>query len=72
MYGWDDIVFTHLDQHGMICTGETYKDKVKMTFAKGPHLRSVRPLQLEPRCRGGWIRVDRSGILSALNPEEKL
>ncbi len=24
--------------HGMICTGETYKDKVKMTFAKGASL----------------------------------
>jgi len=25
-------------QDGMICTGETYKDKVKMTFAKGASL----------------------------------
>jgi hypothetical protein len=24
--------------HGMICTGETYKDKVKLTFAKGASL----------------------------------
>ncbi len=24
--------------HGMICTGETYKDKVKMTFARGAAL----------------------------------
>ncbi|MEJ2358055.1 MAG: DUF1801 domain-containing protein [Deinococcales bacterium] len=24
---------------GMICTGETYKDKVKITFAKGPRSR---------------------------------
>jgi hypothetical protein len=24
--------------HGIICTGETYKDKVKMTFAKGASL----------------------------------
>ncbi len=24
--------------HGIICTGETYKDKVKLTFAKGAHL----------------------------------
>ncbi len=23
---------------GIICTGETYKDKVKLTFAKGAHL----------------------------------
>ena len=25
-------------RHGMICTGETYKDKVKMTFGKGASL----------------------------------
>jgi len=31
---------------GIICTGETYKDKVKLTFAKGA---SLRPLQLQPR-----------------------
>jgi hypothetical protein len=24
--------------HGIICTGETYKDKVKLTFAKGASL----------------------------------
>ena len=24
--------------HGMICTGETYKDKVKLTFARGASL----------------------------------
>ena len=24
--------------NGIICTGETYKDKVKLTFAKGAHL----------------------------------
>ena len=24
--------------HGMICTGETYKDKVKLTFARGAAL----------------------------------
>jgi hypothetical protein len=24
--------------HGLICTGETYKDKVKLTFAKGASL----------------------------------
>jgi hypothetical protein len=28
-------VFSH---HGIICTGETYKDKVKLTFAKGAAL----------------------------------
>ena len=26
------------EHHGMICTGETYKDKVKLTFAKGASL----------------------------------
>jgi hypothetical protein len=25
-------------RHGMVCTGETYKDKVKLTFAKGASL----------------------------------
>lgn len=25
-------------EHGIICTGETYKDKVKLTFAKGASL----------------------------------
>jgi hypothetical protein len=28
-------VFSH---HGIVCTGETYKDKVKFTFAKGASL----------------------------------
>ena len=28
-------VFSH---HGIVCTGETYKDKVKLTFAKGAAL----------------------------------
>jgi hypothetical protein len=27
------------EHNGMICTGETYKDKVKMTFAKGASLK---------------------------------
>jgi hypothetical protein len=26
------------EHHGMVCTGETYKDKVKLTFAKGASL----------------------------------
>src|SRR3954449_2168446 len=26
------------EHHGMICTGETYKDKVKLTFANGAAL----------------------------------
>ena len=35
---------------GIICTGETYKDVVKLTFAKGAVAGGpVRPLQLQPR-----------------------
>ena len=26
------------ERHGIVCTGETYKDKVKLTFAKGAPL----------------------------------
>ena len=32
---WDTPVWSH---HGIICTGETYKKVVKMTFAKGASL----------------------------------
>jgi len=32
---WKNPVWSH---DGIICTGETYKDKVKMTFAKGASL----------------------------------
>jgi hypothetical protein len=32
---WANPVWSH---DGLICTGETYKDKVKMTFAKGAAL----------------------------------
>ncbi len=35
---------------GIICTGETYKNVVKMTFAKGASLEDPsEPLQLQPR-----------------------
>ena len=35
---------------GIICTGETYKDKVKLTFAKGRLAQGpFRPVQREPR-----------------------
>ena len=30
--------------HGIICTGEIYKDKVKVTFARGAALDDPRPL----------------------------
>jgi hypothetical protein len=30
--------------HGIICTGETYKDKVKLTFAKGASLKDASKL----------------------------
>jgi hypothetical protein len=33
---WDVPVWEH---HGILCTGETYKDKVKLTFAKGASLK---------------------------------
>ena len=33
-------------RNGLICTGETYKIAVKMTFAKGA---AIRPLQFQPR-----------------------
>ena len=33
---WDVPVWSH---DGIICTGETYKDKVKLTFAKGAALK---------------------------------
>ena len=33
---WDIPVWSH---DGIICTGETYKDKVKLTFAKGASLK---------------------------------
>ena len=36
---------------GIICTGETYKDKVKLTFAEGAALAPLRPVQCEPRRR---------------------
>jgi len=32
---WENPVWSH---EGLICTGETYKDHVKMTFAKGASL----------------------------------
>ena len=33
---------------GIICTGETYKSVVKMTFAKGASLKPFGSVQLEP------------------------
>jgi hypothetical protein len=33
---WSTPVWSH---HGIICTGETYKAKVKLTFAKGASLK---------------------------------
>ena len=33
---WENPVWSH---EGLICTGETYKDHVKMTFAKGASLK---------------------------------
>jgi hypothetical protein len=33
---WENPVWSH---DGLLCTGESYKDKVKMTFAKGASLK---------------------------------
>lgn len=38
---WDVPVWSH---DGIVCTGETYKDKVKLTFAKGASLADPRGL----------------------------
>jgi len=35
---WDVPVWSH---DGIICTGESYKDKVKLTFAKGASLKDT-------------------------------
>ena len=45
---WSGVPVWYHD--GMICTGETYKSVVKLTFAKGASLKDPkRPLQLQPR-----------------------
>jgi len=38
---WSLPVWSH---EGLICTGETYKSKVKLTFAKGAHLKDPKKL----------------------------
>ena len=38
---WDLPVWSH---DGLICTGETYKDKVKLTFPKGASLKDPKRL----------------------------
>jgi hypothetical protein len=38
---WSIPVWSH---DGIICTGETYKDKVKLTFAKGASLKDPKRL----------------------------
>ena len=44
---WGTPVWSH---HGIVCTGETYKKAVKMTFAKGAsRARPVGPVQFQPR-----------------------
>jgi hypothetical protein len=48
---WDVPVWSH---SGVICTGETYKDKVKLTFARGASLKDPSGLfnsSLEGRVR---------------------
>ncbi len=39
---WRGVPTWYLE--GMICTGETYKDKVKVTFAKGAQLKDPKKL----------------------------
>ncbi len=48
---WETPVWSH---DGLICTGETYKDKVKMTFAKGASLED--PSGLFNSSLGGRVR----------------
>jgi len=45
-------VFSH---GGIVCTGETYKTVVKLTFAKGASLKDPSCIQLQPR----WQRPAR-------------
>ena len=62
---------------GMICTGETYKKVVKMTFAKGASLDDPRPLQLQPRRqhqarhRHPRGRVDRREGIEGAHPRRR-
>jgi len=48
---WTNPVWSH---DGIICTGETYKKAVKMTFAKGAHLKD--PSGLFNSSLGGNMR----------------
>jgi len=48
---WDVPVF---ERDGIICTGETYKDKIKLTFAKGAALND--PAGLFNSSQGGNVR----------------
>lgn len=48
---WKTPVWSH---HGLICTGETYKKVVKMTFAKGASLKD--PSGLFNSCLEGNVR----------------
>ena len=43
---------------GMICTGETYKDKVKLTFAKGASLEDPSGLFNSSLTGGTWRAID--------------
>ncbi|MEO6114358.1 MAG: DUF1801 domain-containing protein [Sphingomicrobium sp.] len=63
------------EHDGIICTGETYRDKVKLTFAHGAALADRRPVQFEPRRRHpprdrpARRRADRQG--STQNPHPR-
>jgi len=43
--GWNSV-FSH---GGIVCTGETYKNVVKMTFARGAALKDLQVYSLQPR-----------------------
>jgi len=45
-------------QDGMICTGETYKDKVKLTFAKGAKLKDPSKLFNASLDGNAWRAID--------------
>ena len=47
---WNPLGVPVWEHAGILCTGETYKDKVKLTFARGAALKDpVGPVQFQPR-----------------------
>jgi len=66
-------------RHGIICTGETYKDKVKVTFAKGASLEDAAGLfnaSLDAKVRraidlGEGDRIDDEGFKALVRAAAK-